>query len=413
MLAGKLRSPSTIPELASLEISPEYLSKQNFRFPPQIEVGHDGIPRYRCVRAWQSLSQLTCYRGEPEEPASPTGQSHSALPNTMMSYAQPQDMPMYNSYGNRMQSSPAMRSRSVTGPILIPATPSHGSNYMSPGAQTNGAYLDHGQMPMAQPGPPPIIRQNSASSIQSQSSSSGAIRPTSSHRRYDPYGDSHGPGSPRPSSFHHQPQHLRRQSMQPGSQSSSEMYVPSPYSAPGTLPGSYHSYHYQPPATAPSAYSEYYSPMPPRSAQSQAHGMPSPLSPNPAMLPYPQSQPYNWPRGTPVSDAVLPGPPGIDFGGPPSSSGSSGAGSGGSGIMPLSASAQRPMSGPHPAAMVSPISNGHDPSQLPPSWAPPPSSSLWNGTVDTSGIPVRNQMETFGSPQQAQWPRPGQETRIS
>ena len=47
VLAGKLRSPSTIPELAALEISPEYLHKQNFRFPPMIEVGPDGVPRYR------------------------------------------------------------------------------------------------------------------------------------------------------------------------------------------------------------------------------------------------------------------------------------------------------------------------------------------------------------------------------
>lgn len=47
VMSGKLRAPSTIPELAALEISPEYLQKQNFRFPPMIEVGHDGIPRYR------------------------------------------------------------------------------------------------------------------------------------------------------------------------------------------------------------------------------------------------------------------------------------------------------------------------------------------------------------------------------
>jgi hypothetical protein len=47
VLAGKLRQPSTIPELASLEISPDYLHKQNFRFPPMIEVGQDGVPRYR------------------------------------------------------------------------------------------------------------------------------------------------------------------------------------------------------------------------------------------------------------------------------------------------------------------------------------------------------------------------------
>lgn len=47
VISGKLRTPSSIPELASLEISPEYLHKQNFRFPPQVEVGPDGVPRYR------------------------------------------------------------------------------------------------------------------------------------------------------------------------------------------------------------------------------------------------------------------------------------------------------------------------------------------------------------------------------
>lgn len=47
VLSGKLRAPSTIPELASLEISADYLQKQNFRFPPVVEVGQDGVPRYR------------------------------------------------------------------------------------------------------------------------------------------------------------------------------------------------------------------------------------------------------------------------------------------------------------------------------------------------------------------------------
>jgi hypothetical protein len=49
VMSGKLRTPSTIPELSALEISPEYLHKQNFRFPPMIEVGQDGVPRYRWV----------------------------------------------------------------------------------------------------------------------------------------------------------------------------------------------------------------------------------------------------------------------------------------------------------------------------------------------------------------------------
>ncbi|KAF8063420.1 Gti1/Pac2 family-domain-containing protein [Lyophyllum atratum] len=44
---GRLRSPSSLPELASLDISPEYLDKTHFRNPPKVEVGVDGIPRYR------------------------------------------------------------------------------------------------------------------------------------------------------------------------------------------------------------------------------------------------------------------------------------------------------------------------------------------------------------------------------
>jgi len=44
---GRLRCPSSLPELASLDISPEYLDKQHFRNPPKVEIGVDGLPRYR------------------------------------------------------------------------------------------------------------------------------------------------------------------------------------------------------------------------------------------------------------------------------------------------------------------------------------------------------------------------------
>ncbi|KAJ3872532.1 Gti1/Pac2 family-domain-containing protein, partial [Lentinula edodes] len=44
---GRLRSPSSLPELASLDISPEYLDETHFRNPPKVEVGPDGVPRYR------------------------------------------------------------------------------------------------------------------------------------------------------------------------------------------------------------------------------------------------------------------------------------------------------------------------------------------------------------------------------
>lgn len=44
---GRLRSPSSLPELAALDISPEYLDKTHFRNPPKVEIGADGVPRYR------------------------------------------------------------------------------------------------------------------------------------------------------------------------------------------------------------------------------------------------------------------------------------------------------------------------------------------------------------------------------
>jgi hypothetical protein len=49
VLDGRLRAPSSLPEFLALDISPEYLHPQNFRFPPMVDVGEDGIPRYRYV----------------------------------------------------------------------------------------------------------------------------------------------------------------------------------------------------------------------------------------------------------------------------------------------------------------------------------------------------------------------------
>jgi len=44
---GRLRTASSYPELASLNIRPEYLEKTHFRNPPKVEIGVDGVPRYR------------------------------------------------------------------------------------------------------------------------------------------------------------------------------------------------------------------------------------------------------------------------------------------------------------------------------------------------------------------------------
>ncbi|KAG9119456.1 hypothetical protein FRC07_005507 [Ceratobasidium sp. 392] len=44
---GRLRTPSSLPELSVLDISPVYLDKTHFRCPPKVEIDADGIPRYR------------------------------------------------------------------------------------------------------------------------------------------------------------------------------------------------------------------------------------------------------------------------------------------------------------------------------------------------------------------------------
>ncbi|KAI7878756.1 hypothetical protein K492DRAFT_164580 [Lichtheimia hyalospora FSU 10163] len=42
VLENRLRTPSSVPELASLEISPELLARQNFRIPPMVEPTFEG-----------------------------------------------------------------------------------------------------------------------------------------------------------------------------------------------------------------------------------------------------------------------------------------------------------------------------------------------------------------------------------
>ncbi|SPO32085.1 uncharacterized protein UTRI_02642 [Ustilago trichophora] len=43
---GRLAIPSSLPEISSLSISPMFLNKSNFRYPPIVEIGPDGLPRY-------------------------------------------------------------------------------------------------------------------------------------------------------------------------------------------------------------------------------------------------------------------------------------------------------------------------------------------------------------------------------
>lgn len=131
-LHHKLRTPSTVPELAALEISADFLSKQNFRFPPQIEVGVDGIPRYR---------------GEPDIPPSPSHgvppipypmvpfhdvSGHHPAPHPVYEHGPP---PQYQPYTHRQSTGGAMRPTSASRRMLPYGAPGpHGTH--SPRTQT-------------------------------------------------------------------------------------------------------------------------------------------------------------------------------------------------------------------------------------------------------------------------------------
>ncbi|RXK37296.1 hypothetical protein M231_05438 [Tremella mesenterica] len=258
VLAGKLRCPSSIPELAALEISPEYLHKQNFRFPPMIEVGPDGVPRYR---------------GEPEEPSSPqspvsTISMHSSFP--------PGDM--YDPYSAPVpMQSPSQRHRSVTVPMPIPMPPS--------GGQYGGGYMDQNMYP-------PGGRPGSSSSIQSGMSPpnpiSGPLRPQSSSRRYEAFGPPNA--SPRQTSGQMQ-EHARRTSQQ--------IYYPGPSGQGYDVKPNIHQggYSYQPPSTAPGAFADFYG------ASQSMPGYPAP-PPHAA-----GQQSYSW--GSSAQSRLLPTRPEI------------------------------------------------------------------------------------------------------
>jgi len=78
VLLGRLRTPSSLPELDSLVISKELLVKSNFRNPPQIEKDQDGIERYRGepVETPHNARRKSGVSGSgDEQPFSPDGRS--------------------------------------------------------------------------------------------------------------------------------------------------------------------------------------------------------------------------------------------------------------------------------------------------------------------------------------------------
>ncbi|KAI7894126.1 Gti1/Pac2 family-domain-containing protein [Mucor mucedo] len=67
VIQEKLRAPSSVPELASLEISPELLVKQNFRIPPLVETTFESNNHHdqnRLMHPLRSMSVGSIHRGQ-------------------------------------------------------------------------------------------------------------------------------------------------------------------------------------------------------------------------------------------------------------------------------------------------------------------------------------------------------------
>lgn len=300
-VAGRLRRPSTIPEFASLEISPEYLNVANFRYPPSIELGADGVPRYH---------------GEPDD--------RPVSPSRMPQYG----AEMYDAYGGGgLDSHHQPRMRSVTVPTISTTnfSPTQ-SSYVHP---SSGGYYD----PQQQMHIPPAPRI-----------SGGPARPGHGSRRYDPYASTNPrvlhPGMP-PQNVDSGHQRRLSQPPPPGEQN---YYQPS-------------EYNYQPPSTAPGAFT-YYSPA--SAAPPQQQPLPSPVVSSPSYGSGGGPGQYAWhqPPAQGLRTLPIPGRPDmLDH--PSSSSGSldSAPGSSGAHVMP-------PDWANLPPANAAPVWDNHPPPQM-------------------------------------------------
>ncbi|KAI9462103.1 Gti1/Pac2 family-domain-containing protein [Boletus coccyginus] len=230
---GRLRSPSSLPELASLDISPEYLDKTHFRNPPKVEIGVDGVPRYR---------------GEADDidssPSMLTGPLSSGLP--LLTDSRVSDgKRRYNPYGPKKRRGKANQSESTS------PTDRQGNALPSPATPTS-----------SQAGPPPTPQgypdQSPVSSIPPHPNYTpyplpsnyygppGAQHPQQGPPAHQPYGYPGYNNNPPPAD------HAQRQGLVPPSQQSFYPYYPPPPHPPyGGYPNTWQGYGSYPPQGPP------------------------------------------------------------------------------------------------------------------------------------------------------------------
>lgn len=129
VISGKLRSPTNLPEMSAIDISPDYLMKQNFRFPLQTETGIDGVMRYR---------------GEPHGSRYAKSMKETAgfIPNADMYYSG--SMP-------RPESGYANRSRPIPIPMASPISPTTTmGSYVPPGSAGSMGWFGDSMSPVEQ-----------------------------------------------------------------------------------------------------------------------------------------------------------------------------------------------------------------------------------------------------------------------
>ena len=176
VISGKLRCPTNVPEMASVEISPDYLTKQNFRFPLQTETGIDGIVRYR---------------GEPHGSRyakTIQGNTNQVSRSDMYNYHPMLQQPGLD-HGNR---------RMVPMPMAIPRSPSVPmGSYATPGSAGSASWFGNSISPVEQ-------------SYVRPGSDGQHARPTNGRAaRYSPYGVTSPRSNSIPVPHHHQHQDRR------------------------------------------------------------------------------------------------------------------------------------------------------------------------------------------------------------
>jgi hypothetical protein len=177
---GKLRTPSTVPEFTAFEIHPDLLDKRHFRFPPQTEIGPDGIPRYKAEHNGKSprAANAPLYGHSPRDNNAQlyNNDGYNYTPAPLIQGLQPSP-PMDQTPQMRRGPMPIpIPSGNPTTPYYTPGSAgSNGQAYFTPGSASSQGYWDQ-MSPQAHVGV-------------GHAPSSRGTRPPSSSRsqRYDPY----------------------------------------------------------------------------------------------------------------------------------------------------------------------------------------------------------------------------------